>query len=347
MIAPMSASPTTEPAAKAPSPAKRWLRRLKPVLIAAVLLAVGWRLWALWQEVQAQQATDTPLRFHPGWLAVSAVTFALGAGCYAMFWRTLLHGAGLPASWLPTLRAYYVGTVGKYIPGKAWVILLRVGLLPRLADQRFRTSLTVVYETSAQMAVGAGVAAICLGISQPGRWWWWVGAAGISVTLLTTLHPAVFGRLARMAAVPFRAAGRDSDLALRYHTLVRGGLLIVAGWLLAGLSLAAVLHSLGAAFRSPSDVLTVVGAASLATAAGFLVLFMPSGLAVREGIMIELLAPGFGVVPAAAAALIVRLVWTITEVLLAGGWYLAHRGEAEPIPTAETSAEPCKEERPT
>ena len=47
----------------------------------------------------------------------------------AWFWRSLLASSGHTLGWWPLLRAYFCGHLGKYIPGKAGVLVIRAGLL--------------------------------------------------------------------------------------------------------------------------------------------------------------------------------------------------------------------------
>ena len=44
----------------------------------------------------------------------------------AWFWHRTLAALGQPAPWRATLRAYFLGHLGKYVPGKAMAVILRV-----------------------------------------------------------------------------------------------------------------------------------------------------------------------------------------------------------------------------
>src|SRR5262249_57797160 len=68
--------------------------------------------------------------------------------------------------WGMTLRAYYVGHLGKYLPGKAWALLLRADLVRPGGVRPGLAGLTAFYEVLTTMAAGALVAAVlfaCLG----------------------------------------------------------------------------------------------------------------------------------------------------------------------------------------
>ena len=302
------------------SRAKRWgVKILKLVLIVAVLAAVGRHIWSLTDDWRAQGAS---VHVRAGWVAVSAIVYLLGLALCGEFWRRLLVDAGLSVPRLELLRAYFIGHLGKYIPGKAMVVVLRTGLIDRGALGAVRVALLVIYETVAMMAVGAIVAAVCLVIAAPLRWEYWGGALGMAVALLVVLHPVVYGRLSRLVSLPFGRDPADVTSPPRYGTLVgRGGFLLAAGWVLLGLSLMAVGRAIGVDAGSIEDLLISTGAAAMGTVAGFLVLFMPSGIGVREVIVIELLEPQFGPSAAVGMSILLRLVWVISELCVAGVLY--------------------------
>ena len=306
--------------------AVRWLKRL---LTVGVVLAVGWHLWSRTEEWRRQrEAGEIQVHVNAGWVAVSAVSYVAGLSLCGLFWRRLLADAGVSVGRVEGLRAYFIGHLGKYIPGKAWVILLRVGLLTGARGRGVTVGLTVVYETVAMMAVGAAVAGVMLIVAAPQRWIYWGGASAIAVVLGTVVHPAVFRRVAGWVTLPLRRDPGDTLPRLRYHTVVRGAGLLVGGWLLIGLSLVAVARAIGVEFEGPGDVILLIGTASLATVGGFLVLFAPSGLGPRELIVVELLSPQLGSA-AVGASLLLRLVWVAAELCVAGVLYRWPRRSAK------------------
>jgi hypothetical protein len=142
---------------------RRWWPALKVVLAVAILASVGWRLaWDL-QDLRLGE-----LELRPGWLAASGLLYVAALGFSGWFWVHLLRVFGQrPALW-PAARAYYVSHLGKYVPGKAWALLLR-GTMVRGPDVRLGVAiLSSFYEVLTTMAAGALVAA-ALFAWQPGR----------------------------------------------------------------------------------------------------------------------------------------------------------------------------------
>ena len=107
-------------------------------------------------------------------------------------------------------------------------------------------------------------------------------------------------------------------------------LVIAVGWLVIGLSLAAVLaamHKLPplALHLSELKAFAVLTAAiALATVGGF-VSFTPGGLGAREWILAETLTPVIGSEHAIVAAVMLRIVWIVAEAAAAGALLIVDR----------------------
>ena len=59
---------------------------------------------------------------------------------------------------MPTMGLYYAGNLGKYVPGKAMVVLLRTGGLRRFCCPAHVAIMSIFIETLLSMAVAASLA---------------------------------------------------------------------------------------------------------------------------------------------------------------------------------------------
>lgn len=255
---------------------------------------------------------------------IEPVAFALAIASYAAFaWassRQML--ACLEALGATTRRPYAVftmATLGKYLPTKAMVPLLRA----RLAARDGASATVVVAALGLEFVIGAVVGT-------------WLG-------LVLTAHP-IFG-LPRIAAVAIgvvgpvvlafaqrpvvvRAVRRGVELVLarlpggtrvlpafRPEHAVRAAAWAALSWMFGCGSLVASFHALGGGhgFELP-----IAGAFALGSMIGYVAFVVPAGLGVREASLIGLLAPHLGSPLVAAAVLAQRVLSTATE-LVAGG----------------------------
>src|SRR5262245_43426146 len=63
---------------------------------------------------------------HSGWLIGAGVLYVVGLAPIAWFFQRALAALGYPTPFSAALRAYFLGHVGKYVPGKAIAVLMRV-----------------------------------------------------------------------------------------------------------------------------------------------------------------------------------------------------------------------------
>ncbi len=312
------------------SPGWRWL---KLAIRLVVIAAVAWGVWRTATNAGARLAeeqfrlADVDFRL----LAVAGVIYLAGMVPSWLFWHRTLWAMGQRPGLLETLRAFYIGHLGKYVPGKALVVVLRTGLV---RSERVNTTVaatSIFVETLTFMAVGASLSAGLL-LLLTDQWGLILLAVGLLLFSAVPTAPPVFRRLVRIMGV--RRADPQIDTAidgLGWRLLGGGWLTVSVGWMLFGLSLWATLRAvppgvlLDADLASPWGHLPLLTACvGLAMVAGFLSL-IPGGLGVRELVLIPLLAPVYGESGAMVAAVLLRLVWLVAEVLASAILYVTIR----------------------
>lgn len=292
---------------------KRWLLAgVKLAIVVVVLVAVSHTMTGAFEQLGKY-----PWRFDWTWLAVAGGVYLLGLLPAGLFWYRVLWVLGQEARLGETLRAYYIGHLGKYVPGKAMVVVLRAGLIRSRRVDTGVAAVSVFFETLTMMTVGAFIAAaIIAGWYRDQTFLFWVALALMVGAGMPTLPP-VFRRLVKIAGI-----GRSDPLIgekvarLGYGTLLVGWASMGVAWLLLGASLWAVLRAMGVErIDLVSQMPLYVACVSLAMVAGFLSL-IPGGALVREAILAQLLAPHFGEAVAIVSAILLRLVWLVAELAI-------------------------------
>ena len=137
-------------------PSSHPFRRLWPVLkwlmFALVIAFVGRRAWLLWREGDVGSVT-----IHWPWLLAAFGLYGIGWLPSVLYWHQLIHRLGGTTGRWDVAHAYFAGHLGKYIPGKASVLLIRAGMLAERGCRPGVAALTSTYETLACMGVGAAV----------------------------------------------------------------------------------------------------------------------------------------------------------------------------------------------
>lgn len=75
----------------------------------------------------------------------------------AFFWWLTLRSFDYPVPWFPTQSAYATGILGKYVPGKAMVLILRSGAMQRWGVPISTTIVSIFIETLTSLAVGGAL----------------------------------------------------------------------------------------------------------------------------------------------------------------------------------------------
>ena len=291
----------------------------------------------------------------PGWLLVSALLYLVGILPEGLFWHLALRSLGQDVPLGRTLRAYYIGHLGKYVPGKAVVVVMRTGLVCGPGVDASIAAASVFLETLTMMAAGAFLGAVLLIAHDPWHsllfWktagseaaaplpavfgcvsvhglWLLAALAMMMATGLPTLPP-LFARLSRLVGVGRSDPAVAAKLTqFRYRTLLGGWLMMFVGWGFIGASLWATLKAVGAPDIDLLRQLPLYTAATaLALVAGF-VSQVPSGAVVREAVLMQslpLFFPHMGNDVALVSAVVLRLVWLAAELAISAILYLGRR----------------------
>jgi uncharacterized membrane protein YbhN (UPF0104 family) len=317
------------------SPArKRLLFALKAALAAVVIAAVAWHFYGLLTTDGVQHSLACRVEY----LLPAGLLYLACHTLWGTFWWQLLRGQGVRVGWLAGVRAYFVSQWGKYVPGKALVILLRVGLLKGKVASPTVVIVTGTYETLTNMAAGAVLGACLLPVSDQ--------LAAIDPRYREVVPYSVFGlafvplalfalnRLIRRVAARYRKPDAEPIPVPSVWLVARGMLQAVVGWCLLGLSAWLVACGLSAepvplTLGTFAQYLCAVCVAYLI---GFAALFLPAGGGLRELVLQWMLSPPLGAV-AAAVAVVLRVVWTLAEAVAAVGLYLTPLSNPPSPPT--------------
>ena len=143
---------------------------LRPLVLVLILVFVALLLAQQWPQVR-------PLLGRLTVVGLLAATVAVLAGHLATFlsWRALLTDLGFPLPLAGSLHVFFLGQLGKYVPGSIWpaVAQMELGRDYRVPQ---RVSGSAVAATLL-ISVGAGllVAVVLVplaGLEALGRYWW-------------------------------------------------------------------------------------------------------------------------------------------------------------------------------
>jgi hypothetical protein len=263
-----------------------------------------------------QQSLSELLSFDVGLFAASFAVLMVHMVLAALSWKLVSGVVGCPVSFRQAFAIHFLTQVGKYLPGKLWAAVGKVGLTRKLGLSGVKASHAMVLESlfivSGSMLVGVPlvpVAASRLGLG-PGVSV--VAVAVLALVLIMTSHPTAFNRL--LAAVSRMTGKRLEAEDPGFINVLRLLPVYLLVFLTQGLAFVLLAWSFG--LRLP--MFPGMFIFPMAMAIGFIVVFAPGGLGVREVSLTWLvgLVMGAGAATAGRAELVslaARLWITLAE----------------------------------
>lgn len=255
------------------------------------------------------------LRFDWFYLALSII-FSLMFRYWGVYiWVTILRGIGAKnIGSFSTLSAVYAKSwLGRYLPGNVWVIG-KVYFASQHGISKTKLVVSSMLEGALQVLVIIDISLIFilvddrLTVLSSTLKFILVGAA---VTLSALMTPPVFNHLISAAYFLIKKRHLDTKDWATVPIVLRASAQYGFGAILTGTSYFFLSRSITNTIRA-SDFLFLIDAFNLAGAIGILSFFTPSGLGVREGILLMLL----GTVMPSELAIIITVVSRIWSLMM-------------------------------
>jgi len=245
------------------------------------------------------------LDFDPLLLASAVLSVWVAYGLLIDGWRRLIVGWGQNVEYRSAVKIWCVSNLGRYLPGKVWSVAGLAVLAKRAGASGGAATGSALTMQALAIATGACVVAVAApaAISLPQLGLTLVFALTVIWTLATSGLTARIVRWVR-PALEWRPLSARASLLAAAANLIAWVVYGVAFWLLAK----------GILPQSNLSIRGAVGVFAAGYVVGFLALFAPGGIGVREAVFVALLAPRLGSGEAVALAVGSRLLLTLTEV---------------------------------
>lgn len=308
-------SPTPEPAPPGEATGlRRLLRPMSLVRIAFVVGAAALGIYAVARDLDG--FVEAAGRVGAVRSAVALVLVIAGLWVSAEVWRMAVIAVAGPLPSRAARSVYFVSQLGKYLPGGIWSIAAQIDLARRHGLRRASMGAAAMLFVAFHVATGLLVAAVLLPVGAPsvvtGRWWLVALAAAAGIVGLVPVL------LRRGLDLLLRVARRDHPPI----ALTLGQVLVPSAWMLVvwafyGAATAVVAGPLAPTSGVGELLAASTGGFALAWIVGILVIPAPAGVGAREVALVGVLAPLTGVTAATSLAILLRVVHTLGDLLLA------------------------------
>lgn len=289
-----------------------WQPVLGVVLVAAAAWFLAARLASGWDESrQSLRTADW------GWLSVAAGFAAATVVIVAVAWHRVLTVLGARPPLGSTIRWFFLGEIGKYLPGVVWPLLGRAELARRNGVPGH------VAWSSVPLSLGFGYLTACIAALVALAVFPGTGTSPLVVALLAlavpvglvALHPRVLG-------LPLDLAGRVFQRRLELEPSPWSKMLAIVPWYVPGWGfIVLATWAVARAFDTDVPLAAVAFPTILAWLIGFLAIPVPGGVGVREAAFAAAAEAG-GMDPSLAVivAVVARSIYVLVD---AGGFLLA------------------------
>lgn len=261
-----------------------------------------------WDEFSAALGSADPLGL------VVAVLAAVGAiSVIALNWMALLRVRGVVVRIRRAMAWFFVGQLGKYVPGGIWPIVGQAELARRGGAARgaayaaTATSMLATFLGAVLLASGSGL------VVSERRVVAALLVAGL-VVVFALLASAVIRR--RVHALALRVTKRELRLPDASEVL-RRSLLHLPVWILFSVMNVAVVVALSGS-PGAGDVVDLAFVTCLSWMAGFVIVGLPGGIGVREAVFVSMTTGMLGPGLAVSVAVVSRVVSIGADLMAAG-----------------------------
>ncbi|MDB2687779.1 flippase-like domain-containing protein [Mariniblastus sp.] len=287
--------------------------------------AIGYLIYRSADQLAAKQVDLSQIDYR--WWAGAVTVYLISMLLSAFFWQRVLIAFGQQPKFTDSVAAFFTSQLGKYVPGKAMVVVIRTDMIRGDKVNTKPAAASVFVETLTWLFTGAAIASVLMIVKFQDHRGLQITAAVLTLIAGVLTWPSIFQKIAtRLSSLGKDKEGKAKKnnvfAGLNLRTMSQGWLLLTIGWCFNGASLWMVIRGIPGCELRPEDYWLTLACVSLATVAGFVSL-LPGGIGVRELVLIPLLGPTIGPANAIIAAIVIRLVWLASELLGAGGFWVS------------------------
>ena len=277
---------------------------------ALILFFLVRKFIAGWKDVQDQQIQ---WHFRPEYLVAALIVTWAMYGVLIWGWRAVLNGWRESLRIVDAARIWTISSLGSYIPGKVWAIAGMALMAQERGVSGAAATGSAVIMQLISIATGAILGLALIGTNVLDRA---VGSSGsmlaIALALLALIGAIALTSPSLTRRVGFLLGRPDAVRPVDPGALAEALFANLAAW--TGYGIALQLTAAGSLRGVELSWAEATGAFAASYIIGYLAIFLPGGLGVREAVLVLLVKNSIGLPNALALAAVSRIVLTINQV---------------------------------
>ena len=303
---------------------KKWRLCYHPVFQWAIVLAIfvffGKMVWNHWNQVK-----DASFTFEVFPLILSTLIFAFSYFIQIWAWYLITLKLKIALSPSDTLKSWLNSQLGKYLPGKIWLLLGRFYFYESRGKSKKSISVALYFEmVTIMVAAGLVFLAALIFFREIWLFYSWKQSGWLILLFLlgfVSLHPRVLQKILNWTLVQFKK--EPVSLSISYSDILWILFVCIVSWVIGGVGFYLFVDSVYSV--APQYILFLTGALAISSTLGLVAIFAPSGLGVREGALVYLLSFVMATPVAVIISILTRIWMTLIEIGLIGMIYLIGR----------------------
>lgn len=292
------------------------------LVVFLIFFFLGKTLFGNWQKLREYEFS-----FNYFYLIVSFLFLILALFLSGVIWKIILEKLEpkVKISYPKAVKIVIFSSFGKYLPGTVWQYLGRIQLASREGLEKKLVAVSLIYEIILSIISAFLFSLVILSFSAGMFFSFFYNKLIITVTFLIILsgffliHPKIFYFLFNFILKKFN---KEEIPAFKFLTYKRILMIIFCYFIfffLSGIGFSFLVKSLVS--FPVYGMMWLTGAFILASILGMIVVFAPSGLGVREGVLVLFLQFYFPLSVAVVISLAARLWATLGEIITLGFIY--------------------------
>jgi len=210
-----------------------------------------------------------------GRTVLSAPGMLLGLTFGMLSWRTLMRAMGSRLPVVDAASMYFLGQIGKYVPGSLWPVAAQMELGKHYTIPRGRSATSILLALCVSLTSGVAVVFCALPLLDTRTAQQSIWLLAVLPVLLAILYPPLLWRVLRK--VPRLGPSLELGPTPRVRDIAEASLFSVLGWLAYGMHVWVLTTGLGPEHSGWKNVLVSAGAYAFAWVAGLLFFVPPRG----------------------------------------------------------------------
>lgn len=293
------------------------LRIVKTAFGVLAAVFIIWYFYSNWDEF-----SERIINIDPGIFAAAVLLyFAYKISLAALFhYITKINGCAI--SFRKALSAYLFSILGKYIPGKVFMLAARLTYYKEEGAPLSKVTVCFFIENVCTL-LGAAMLFILSLFFFPNDLldnYKWLTAI-LTAAFFVIIHPKLINGILKIIGKIFK---KELEIPMKYTQILKAVLMFIGNWLIVGSGFFMLVRSVNPAVGW-NEMLFCAGIFGISAIMGILAVFAPSGFGVREGIILAGLMLIMPESDAAVISVISRLWQTGSELILVAAAFAVTR----------------------